>query len=288
MKLLRFNAAQEWLRSRVTLPTGLSSAELALAPDFPAEVRAHAFFSAAVARADVLTALRAEVDGYVAGETDLTSARARLKTLLAREGWPVDDVGWTDTPPAGMDEDAWRAAKRVSNLGSTRRLDLILRTNAEMAQAIGRRQVSEQPTVVERWPYYRYISRMDGAERPEHGALHNTVLPKDDPFWATHTPPWDFGCRCDIEDADEEDAARYGVARAATRDNPDGSQTATVATAAGGTVNVLPSPSGFTFRSDRPFAEPDWDRIPAGPLRDAVRAEFARRRGPGERTAVES
>jgi len=280
--LMTFDAAQRWLAGRVNLPTGLSSRELALAPDFPDQVRAHAFFSARVAQAEILAGLREFADAYARGEINLSEARLRMKTYLVRQGYSADDVGMADTPPAGMDEDAWQAAKSVTNLASTRRLDLILQQNARMAWAVGRKEVAEHPAVKERWPYYRYIAVQDGRTRPEHAKLHGLVLPKDDPFWKTHTPPWDYNCRCDIEEADEDDAAAAGGAGSVARlqENPDGSQTAQVFNpATGQAAEILPPESGFVFRSDAPFGQPDWDRVPEGPLRDLVRAEYNRRAG---------
>lgn len=276
-KLLTFDAAQNWLTSRVNVPTGMSAAQLAMAPDFPAQVRMHAFFSAKVAQVDVLDELRQEIDRYMAGGTNMAGARERLKNFLARQGVAhPDDVAEAEEPPAGVSPDDWKARKQITNLASTRRLNLILEQNANMAHAIGQREVSMQPAVQQRWPYYRYIAVQDGNARDSHAALHNMVLRKDDPFWATHTPPWEFGCRCQLEDCDAEEAAQYGgVAQAVTHEQPDGAQTATVQSGAGQTVNVLPSPSGFVFRPAEAFGTPDWDRIPDGPLKQMVRQQMA-------------
>jgi len=263
-KLLTFDAAQNWLTSRVNVPTGMSAAQLAMAPDFPAQVRMHAFFSAKVAQVDVLDELRQEIDRYMAGGTNMAGARERLKNFLARQGVAhPDDVAEAEEPPAGVSPDDWKARKQITNLASTRRLNLILEQNANMAHAIGQREVSMQPAVQQRWPYYRYIAVQDGNARDSHAALHNMVLRKDDPFWATHTPPWEFGCRCQLEDCDAEEAAQYGgVAQAVTHEQPDGAQTATVQSGAGQTVNVLPSPSGFVFRPAEAYGTFDMDRIP--------------------------
>ena len=102
---MEFDAANEWLRSRVTAATAMTSRELSLAPDFDARVRAHAFFSARVEQANVLEAIRAELDAYAAGEYDLATARWNVKTALVRLGYDADDVGMAGTPPEGMDEE---------------------------------------------------------------------------------------------------------------------------------------------------------------------------------------
>ena len=274
MPPLTFNAAQEWLKSRVNVPTGLSSAELALAPDFPGQVKAHAFFSAKVTSANVLDALRREVDRYVGGDVDIGTARLALKSFLSRQGVAPDDVGATEGPAEGMDPDEWKARKKITNLASTRRLDLILRQNAGMAHALGNREVSMHPHIKERWPYYRYDARGDA--RPTHAALDDLVLPKDDPFWHTHTPPWEFNCRCDIDDADEAEAEQYGEGKAVVTEHPDGSQSGTLVTGAGQTVNFSPPPSGFVFRADAAFTEPNWDAIAEGPLRKRVQLGYTK------------
>ena len=269
-ELLTFDAANRWLTGRVNVPTGLTSAELAMSPDFPAQVRAHAFFSAQVQSAEALEAMREEIDAVAAGTTDYASARARLKDVLSRRGWAPDDVSSAKEPPPGMDEDEWKARKRLTNLASTRRLDLVLRQNVAMAHAVGQREVSMNPVLLERFPYFRYIARSDA--RTTHGALNNVILRKDDPFWNTHTPPWEFNCRCMIEDADAEDAARYGGAAAATAaENQDGSRSERVVNAeTGAAVDVPPSPSGFVFRIDEPFTAFEMSRVQNIPTRRAV------------------
>lgn len=54
------------------------------------------------------------------------------------------------------------------------------------------------------YPNLKLSSVQDGRVRPEHKALDGTIRPINDPFWDTHTPPLDWGCRCDIEQTDEE------------------------------------------------------------------------------------
>lgn len=267
------DAANRWLRDRVAVPTDMTAAQLAISPDFDARAKVHSLFSARVSAANVLDDIRAELLDYAGGAADLATARWNLKTALASRGYAADDVGMADTPPAGMDTDEWRRRREITNLASTARINLILQQNARMAWAVGRREVSEHPAVRERWPNYRYIARMDGRERPEHAALHGLVLSKDDPFWATHTPPWDYNCRCDIEDTDADPAG----AAAVTTENPDGSQSARVVNPATGTAReILPPESGFVFRADEAFASYDMSRLRNLDMRRATHAAMIR------------
>ena len=57
---------------------------------------------------------------------------------------------------------------------------------------MGRYQVSRDPDIEERWPCRRYIA--GHTPRGVHKALDGKVIRKDDPFWHSHYPPWDFNC----------------------------------------------------------------------------------------------
>jgi hypothetical protein len=52
----------------------------------------------------------------------------------------------------------------------------------------------------------------DGKERMEHKALNGKVLPWDDPFWDTHYPPWDWGCRCMVIKMTKSQGEEKGIA----------------------------------------------------------------------------
>ena len=87
-------------------------------------------------------------------------------------------------------------------MAKTARLNLILDQNARMAAAVGRWQVAMDKDVMERFPYWRYIAGPN--PRDSHKVLDGLILRKDDPFWASHFPPWEFNCNCDLEEVDEE------------------------------------------------------------------------------------
>jgi len=153
------------------------------AADIPAKVRAQMFFSASVADARVLEKIREVTRAWFRGELGLAEARKRF-------------AQWIDARGIGDP-----TARRMSNIASTGRIDLILSQQAKMGAALGRYQVSRDPDIEERYPCWRYIAGHN--PRPEHAALNGKVFRKDDPFWATHYPPWDFNCNCDVEDCDE-------------------------------------------------------------------------------------
>lgn len=53
------------------------------------------------------------------------------------------------------------------------------------------------------YPNLKYITVGDKRVRPEHQAWEGLIKPIDDPWWSTHLPPNDWGCRCDVEPTDE-------------------------------------------------------------------------------------
>lgn len=261
--LLTFDAAQRWLGQRKLLPTDRNSTMLALSPDFPAQAKARAMFSAGVTQVNVLQALSDEAAAFARGDYNVATARARLKTFLATQGFTPDD------PITG-------AGGEINNLASTRRLDLIIRQNAGMAHAIGQREVAMHPDVLSRWPYYRYVTAEDERVRPAHKALNGLILAKDDPFWHSHTPPWGWNCRCALEDVDQEEADAAGVGRAQVTEAPNGYGYGRVTLGDGSSVRLPPQPTGFVFRPDQAFGDPDWSAIADGPLKDLLQTAFTR------------
>ncbi len=277
-----YDAANRWLESRVSVPTQMGSRQLALSKNFPAEVKANSFFSAKVAEAAVLEKVRDISDRYSRRELNLAEARTEAKKFLMGKGYTPNDVSSQKEPPAGISPEKWEEAKQITNLASTARLNLVFKQNAAMADAVGQREVSMDPDILERWPYFRYITGPN--PRDEHAALDGLVLPKQDPFWATHTPPWDYNCNCMLEDCDEEEAAKYGGAGKAvqssvvSRQSEDGSRPALDESGKssfkvdnnGRFVNVDVPESGFVFDAESAFAAQDMSRIQDVPARRSV------------------
>lgn len=54
-------------------------------------------------------------------------------------------------------------------------------------------------------PNLTYRTAGDDRVREEHAALDGITRPIDDSFWNTYYPPNDWGCRCDVDQTDEEE-----------------------------------------------------------------------------------
>ena len=228
-----FKAADSWLKSRISIPSAKGAREIALSPEFGGAVKIHSFFSAKVAEAHVLSKLRDISDRYSKGEMNLADARAEAKSFLTGLGYKPDDVSG--------EEDSTGGSKALSNLASTARLDLVFQQNAAMARAVADREVSMDPDIMVRYPYWEYMPSSAAVPRAEHAEFYGLILLKTDPFWRLHTPPWDYNCQCGLRDVSEEEAQARGVAEARLHENgmdwsitmPDGRRLTATAPASG-------------------------------------------------------
>ena len=96
--------------------------------------------------------------------------------------------------------------------------EMQLRIHGFQAYAVARHQ--EQMETIDVFPYWKYVTVGDSRVRPAHAALDGKVLRADDPWWKTHYPPWDWGCRCIVEALDEEDAEAAGISTSAEMPTP--------------------------------------------------------------------
>ena len=103
---------------------------------------------------------------------------------------------------------------------STERLytgNTIFRTNVMQANNAGRHAQMTNPVVAERRPYWQYVDIDDQRECPICNACHGTILPSDDPWWRTHSPPLHFQCRCKTRPLTVKQAEAMGVTIAPTQ-----------------------------------------------------------------------
>ena len=109
------------------------------------------------------------------------------------------------SPFVGGDDNSKRTT------ASKARAEFILRTQGFQAYAVSRHQ--QQMSTVGSHPYWMYETVGDNRVRAAHAALDGKVLRADDPWWKTHYPPWDWGCRCVVIALDEEDAQEFGISK---------------------------------------------------------------------------
>lgn len=163
------------------------------------EEHAFSFTVAKAMQRDILQDIRAAVDDAIAKGQSLDTFRKTLRPTLQEKGWW--GVKTMIDPDTGEE--------REVRLGSSRRLKTIYETNMRTSYASGHWEQVQRTKDV--FPYLRYVSVMDGRERPAHRALHDTVKPVDDPFWDDHYPPNGWGCRCSVQQLSESDVQRLGL-----------------------------------------------------------------------------
>lgn len=121
------------------------------------------------------------------------TVRDRIAQLPEGADWNEvkKDIAATMSP--WLDDDA-----------AARRADLLLRFHG--FQAYQATQWTLDHDTIDTHPYYLYRTAQDDRVRDSHAALDGIILPIDDPFWKTHFPPWDWGCRCEVIAISEADA----------------------------------------------------------------------------------
>lgn len=184
--------AADWLRSKPVVSREVFERLLP-------ELQARAFLITGLEAHDELQGIRDLIAEVPLGE-DWDQAKAAIAERLGPHLTQLDKDGRPDP-------DATRKASEA-------RAQLLLRTHGFQAYALSQHQVMQRQTGA--FPYWQYLSLDDAKVRPTHRALDGIVLPADSPFWADHSPPWEWGCRCrkvplteaEVEDLRQEDQAK--------------------------------------------------------------------------------
>jgi SPP1 gp7 family putative phage head morphogenesis protein len=182
----RFHEAVRAFRRRLPLPD----------PEFRAldeAARQRAFWVAGVTQARVVQEVMDGVERAIRDGTTLEDFRAEFGARLA-EAW-----GGEDAP----------------------RLETVFRTNILGAYNAGRTEIFSDPEVRKSRPYLRFDAVGDSRTSEICEALDGTVLPADDPFWKTHTPPLHHQCRSILTPLTAEEAGEEGVADETPEIAPD-------------------------------------------------------------------
>ena len=119
-----------------------------------------------------------------------------LTPLLQSKGWWGRQL--VDDPATGE--------RKVAQLGSTRRLQLIFDANMRVSYAAGHWSNFQRGKAGR--PWLRYVSLLYGDRRPEHVRRHNLCLPVDDPYWDKWGTPCGWGCKCTLQSLSDRDVER--------------------------------------------------------------------------------
>jgi hypothetical protein len=195
---LPFKEAVEYLARKQDKETALRTREIAAM--WNEETLRRSFFSARVASADILTELHKRVSQVASGDMTDTQARELLRVFLEGDGaGALAALGFA--PP--------NLEGGVVELGSVRRLQLILAQNTKMAQEVGAYQQWK-----ENWdiaPYGVWHIGESENHREEHLARDGRLFRYDHPIWTQDPPGGRFNCRCWREELTEDEVAERGL-----------------------------------------------------------------------------
>jgi hypothetical protein len=210
---------------RRVMPTNMGSAELR---EVDAAIRERAFFSARTALEGYLQTAKSEVAKLVEGQVDQATVRLRLKETLAGLGYApsADDAG------------------TIKDLSSDRRLDLLIKTNTEIAQGFGNWRQGQDAAILDAWPAQELFRAEEREEKRDWltrwrqagestGPINSgwTITPegrmvalKNHPIWdalgsveffddglGNPYPPFAFNSGMDVQDIDRDEAMGLGL-----------------------------------------------------------------------------
>lgn len=167
--------------------------------DMPAQEHAAAFTVAKAMQMDVLKDIRGAVDRALAEGTTFPDFRRTLGPLLQDKGWwgkreMVD-------PVTGETVNA--------QLGSDARLRKIFEVNLGTAYSEGQWERIQRN--IELFPYLQYLRSSSENPRLSHAAFAGKVMRADDPWWQSHMPVKEWGCKCGVLQLTERQVSQMGL-----------------------------------------------------------------------------
>lgn len=142
-----FSEAVQLLAEKQILPTDLSFAELR---DFDATIRAQSIYSARTIKAQYLQRVKDVLADLLGGKINRATARLLLKQELAAMRYtPEAGFGEGEAPPA--------EPGGIRDLGSTRRIDLVLQTNTRLIANKAFQKAGQTDFALYAWPCYELV-----------------------------------------------------------------------------------------------------------------------------------
>lgn len=149
------------------------------------------FIVAGAMKADLLADLKASIQKAIDEGKSIEWFRGEFGSIVQQRGW----TGWTGSDT--VDGLAWRTR-------------VIYNTNLRTSYAAGRHVQMNDPDVVRYNPYMMFRHRSTEHPRLEHKAWDGLVLPRDDPWVASHSTPMGFGCQCQWVPVSERQLGKMG------------------------------------------------------------------------------
>lgn len=177
-----FQEAIDFFKAKQPLPTQAYT-------DLLHAMHDRAFVIAGVTRQDILTDVQGLVQKALQEGTSLKEFQKGFKQAIEEK--------WVPTNAKGEENTAWRSR-------------IIYETNTRQAYNAGRwRQLQSLKGTHPFWKYRHGDSRRP---RPQHLGWDGLVLKADDPWWQSHYPQNDYGCRCFVDAVDDVDLEEMGKA----------------------------------------------------------------------------
>jgi hypothetical protein len=205
---VQFSEALQSRELRAILPTSLTSDELS---QISGDLLERATFSARVTSAEYLQSIEDVLADFIDGKIDLATARLALKDKL-------DELGY---------QPGFGEAGTITDFSSDARINLVLNTNADMAQGYGSWLQGQDTAILDQWPaqeLYRAAPAKEPRDWPTRwqdggGEFFGgrMIALKNDAVWTnisrfqTPYPPFDFGSHMDVRDVDRDAAMDLGL-----------------------------------------------------------------------------
>lgn len=220
---------------RAVMPTNMSSAELR---ELNNEILQRSLFSARTTLETYLQEAKRRIESLVDGTVDPATVRLELKQTLAALGYEAapEDKG------------------TIKDLSSDKRLDLVIKTNTEVAQGYGHFRQGQDEAVLDQWPAqelfraeereeerpwldrWRLAGESTGSKIGDGWMVTpelRMVALKNHPIWqalgsaelfddalGNPYPPFAFSSGMDVRDVDREEAMELGLIDRDTRVEP--------------------------------------------------------------------
>lgn len=171
-----FKAAVRWFREKI----GITKDEWL---DLDRRARERSFTVAHVADLDVIQDVMHAVEKALTRGEGIEDFRKRIEDTLT--------AAWGEERP-------WH-------------VETIFRNNLQAAYAAGREEQMRDPEILDERPYWMFSAVLDSRTTEICRPLNGIVLPAEDPFWQSHTPPLHHNCRSIKRALTPEQAGAKGI-----------------------------------------------------------------------------